>query len=1410
MSDAVRYVVRKFWGLCAALLIALAVLVQLGRVFAYNLGNYRDDLAAYLSDALGVAAELRMLSGEWEGLSPSVRLEGLQVQSATGEEMFTIDRVVARLDLLGSLTDWRLVWGNVELHGMQAIAEQQADGRWQIKGIDTSTALGDQEGGFAAIDDPFDVFLLGPHIELTDVRVNFSFHSGHSTQWTVPHILMENAGDFHRLGATLDVDEHHDAVSLVFEGRGDPRDREAFQVSGHLKVQQLATEKVLALLGGSYWQGLPDQSWRPGGRLDVEAWLSSRSGGGLNLEGELVLTGLPVKHEKGVQLPRSVTSEFGGFWNSAGGWRVDLQDTQVAWGKEPLPSLDLSIGAGGMGKPLEIRARQLDLAVWYQQFEKAGLVQGRLATVLGDLNPSGTVSNMRLTLPANSLNAWRLQANLNQVSVEAWKAAPALTQVDGYLQVHARSGFVELDSQSGFSMHYPLVYHEPMHYRSVKGQVAWSLQPENNAIYVNSGPIRFEDDDGGATGFVYLYTPWRKKTAAPEMFLQIGLQNSKARYYKKYVPFTVADSLEQWLDQSLGEGLVPEAGFIYRGSLRKGEHDKRTVQLSLKVADAELNYHPRWPGLKQLQGQVYVDDVDVSAHVDSGRLYNSRLNNTQVVVVPNPKGQGSLLGVRGQVQGGAADGLRVLRESMLRDTLGDTFDQWQLSGDMRADITLSVPLHAGAPGAQQQVVVKLDNSELSMANLGLDVKALKGQFEYNGQQGLMSKRLSGQLWQHPVSVRIASEANAKGGRDTLVNLSGTVATDDLALWTRRPEVYFAEGDVSYIGQLRIPSGLAQEDYAAWLNISSDLRGVTLNLPAPFGKSADKELPFQLKVPIAREQTLYDLRLGRKAKGLISVRDGEFQRGVVALGGEPVLPEDNRLSITGQVDRLDFKAWQDVWQRYKEFRRQIDEAIGEDAIDSDSDTFPQSVDLDVGTFQFGDYALDRLSVQGEHTGGQWRLLTQSPMLAGEVTVYDDERPLSLALDYLRLPKPAQSPINHTGEPESVGMGDSESSRVAEVVEQTPESALGDDNPGEADPLENIDFSEMLAVDFSTREFVIGEDNFGQWNFQLRPTDAGLEVKNIEAEVRGTRIGGLPQKEGGASLLWLREGDKRRTRFQGRLTAEDLSKVMRQWQQPEFIESRRASFDVDFAWQGSPAAIALDSLHGDLTMRVEEGRFIRSAGVGSSAFLRLMSLFNFDTLVRRLRLDFSDVYKSGMAYDDIRGKMRFEGGELYLSEPLDVKTPSGKLQMAGMINLKAETMDTTMVATLPVGENLTLLTALAAGLPAAAGVYVASKLFSRQVDKVASVSYTMSGPWADPEIEFERMFDSGAAKKTAKSTREAEAKARQDSADKSAEDNGDAPPATESSEDSNLPADGTDSGLPEPSSQQENMPDKSAAP
>ena len=163
-----------------------------------------------------------------------------------------------------------------------------------------------------------------------------------------------------------------------------------------------------------------------------------------------------------------------------------------------------------------------------------------------------------------------------------------------------------------------------------------------------------------------------------------------------------------------------------------------------------------------------------------------------------------------------------------------------------------------------------------------------------------------------------------------------------------------------------------------------------------------------------------------------------------------------------------------------------------------------------------------------------------------------------------------------------------------------------------------------------------------------------------------------------------------------------------------------------------------MNGVVSVNLEDGSFYKSPTGAANALIRLVGLFNFDNWVRRLQLDFSDLFEKGMSYDEMEGGLVFDHGELKFEAPMIVELPSGRIKMEGTADLISEQIDAELVTTLPVGTNLPWVAAAIGGLPAAAGVYLTSKIFKKQVDKLSSISYSIKGSWNEPEIQVQKIF------------------------------------------------------------------------
>lgn len=1343
MTSVLRQLVKWFYFSFAIAAIALAIVVQAGRSFSHSLAKYPQEVSRYLSDQLNAQVTIGSLSAEWNGLKPMVDLRNLRiasqsVDSKAGQQIIALEHAQMRLDLLGSLRHLSLVWSVLQLDKAELSFNQSLDGSWHLNGM--PHRADNPEQPHADLDPLIDMSLLSRRIEFGQTQLHFQFASGTAVTLNSPLLRMESSDDFHRLTLQVDVDKQKRALYLLAEGKGDPRDRQHFTSKGFVQLQQFPTSSPIAATTAFLLRNT-DTPMQGEGSLDARLWFKSRpQQDGLDVAGELGIErlNLPVLERKLVL--DSFTTQVMGHWLYSGQWELGLQKLAATVNNNRIEQLSLAASAESITAPIVLRTPRLELAHLQQTLDSAGVLgDGRLREVLNTLSPQGNLRNLQVAIPVRDAKAWELQANLDKVGVNAWQGVPALRKVDGFVYANQRGGFVDIDSRDGFSMHYYPTYSAPMEYQQAHGQVAWHLQPEQNQIYVNSGALDFTNGAEQARGYMWLSLPWRRNSGDIDLYLQIGAKQLNASLYSKYTPAVLPQSLLHWLEESIGPnnaGQVNQVGFTYRGTLNSHNHAARSHQLYLDMNQAQLKYHPEWPSLEAIDGRLLVSDDEVFASVDQARLFDSQVRDTWVEVAPNPGGKGELLKVDGHVEGAAADGLRVLRETMLRRYIGNNMDSWSFDGHMQTHVDIAVPLAADAPGAAQQIDIDLQAPYFAMGNLNLAMRDVSGHISYNQDSGIASEGLEAALFDEPVKALLSTRKQGDASQ-TLVDVDGEVTAGSLAKWSQRPEALFLNGKIPYSAHVTLNHRPA--NHAATTNtddvvsdssapyavvkVTSQLAGVSVDLPAPYGKSAELERPLLFSMALRDRTSLVEVNYGDNLHSLFELdphQNNKLLNANIALDSDAKLSETPLFLVSGQLPSIDIDLWHKVLQRYWDFGAQLsaDKSAGP-AMPVDNTLvagLPFRARVQLGEYQVGPLHLTDIAVEAEPLAEAWKIQFINPTATGKVILPSDTaKPLQINLQSLKL--------------------------TSALLGVEPEPAAGSANAVADKPRgPSLDPRSLPNASISVDALYMDGSNYGNWSLQMHPTSQGAVFENIHGSVRGVTVNGADSEIEGARMEWGLGDTGANTHFVGSLTATDLSDVLKQWQKPDTIESKNARFRADISWAGDPQDFALKKLRGDMNIWVEKGRFRRNPGAGSDGFLRLMAILNFDSLARRLRLDFSDLYQSGLAYDQISGKVSFEPGAMTFSEPLMVISPSSRLQMMGKLDLERERINTRLVATLPVVGNFTFFTALVTGLPAAAGIYVVSKLFKKQVDQATSISYSIKGSWDDPQMSFDRLFES----------------------------------------------------------------------
>lgn len=621
-----RGIVRKILLLSAFLVIALALLVSVGRETIDELDRYRSNINSYASTLLGLELDSQELQGEWHQLTPQITAKGLSIYGPDQQKpAITIDHVTLDLDLIQSVLSRHVVWRELQLGRVNLTAREDAEGNWTIAGLPLSDS-GDSSG-------LLDVLFDSAYLEIELVSLSLAFFSGTEEVLEARNILLENSGGFHRLLAAVNLAGTEQSAELIAEGRGDHRDFKNFDGLGYLKLNRIDFSGSLNALIKGWFPEIIERIGDIETDIKGEVWINLVEGGEANLVGQVSAAEVPLNWLEDVAPLTNFKAEMTGWFHPGEDWGLRLQGLDFDWGELQIEPLDINfrqeVGAEWGNGSLAVS--QINLSLLDDLLVKARLAPDAVVDIVQQLQPGGSIRSLHFDLSLeNEAPDVQMRANLDNVSVSSWRGAPASRHINGYIEVQNSSGFVELDSPDGFALYYPQVFDDYMEHSAIRGQVKWRWDEVNSSIKVSSGPLEFGGEEGLGRAYLYLDLPIGQPGDKPEMYLSVGVNNTHSRYRNRYLPKNLSAGLLDWLDQSVGDTSIPEVGFIWRGALSKGNAELHSLQLYLNLADGYLKFQPDWPALEQLNAVLTIDDKEMDGEIKAATLGGAQVKHSEI------------------------------------------------------------------------------------------------------------------------------------------------------------------------------------------------------------------------------------------------------------------------------------------------------------------------------------------------------------------------------------------------------------------------------------------------------------------------------------------------------------------------------------------------------------------------------------------------------------------------------------------------------------------------------------------------------------------------------------------------------------------------------------------------------------
>lgn len=1150
--------------------------------------------------------------------------------------------------------------------------------RWQFRdltfyqlAVNSNTPLeSSEEGNTLGKDRISDLFLRQfDHFDLRDSRVSFLTPSGQRAELAIPQLTWLNGDDRHRAEGQVSL------TSLtgqhgVMQVRMDLRDDNGLLNNGRVWLQ---ADDIDVKPWLSQW--MQDKVALTSARFSLEGWMTLNKGeiesGDVWLKkGGASWLGNNTTHHMTVD---NLTTHIS---RQKAGWQFDVPVTRIAIDDKPWPQGALSFAwvpaqeAKEASDEIRVRASNLELNSLDGLMPIAQKISPAMYDIWNTLQPAGKLERLAVDIPLKTPEKSRFQARWQDLSWHQWKLLPGMEHFAGTLEGSVENGRLTADISQA-KMPYETVFRAPLEIE--KGLATLNWQKNEQGFQLDGRNIDVQATGLHARGDFRYLQPEGKE---PWLSILAGINVSDAGQAWRYFPENLmGKALVDYLSGAIKGGQTENATLVYAGnpSLFPYKHNEGQFEVLVPLRNATFAFQPDWPALQNLD--ISLDFLNDGLWMKSDKVMLGGVTASNLAAAIPDYIKEKLI-IDADINGpGKAVG-PYFKETPLHDSLGSALDELQIDGDVSARLHLDIPLDGEMTLAKGEVALK--NNSLFIKPISSTLKNLNGKFSFeNGN--LKSEPLTATWFNQPLNVDFTTTEGAKA-YEVAVNLNGNWQPSRTGVLPEQLNDAL-RGNVTWKGDVGVT--LPYRGEASYkVNLAGDLGNIASTLPPPLDKRAGHALPVKVKV----DGNLHSFELTGNAgannhfnsRWLLGNKLA-LDRGIWTSESKttPPLPEQSGLELN--LPPLDGAQWLALFNQ------------GAASHVSSSASLPSRITLRTPALTLG--------------GQQWNNMSivSQPQFAG-TTIDAQGRELNATLK-INKNAPWQADIRYLYyNPAS----------AAKTKDITSPTTL---------------FSEQQRIDFS-----------GWPDLQLRCKECwlwGQKYGRIEGDfaIKGdtlTLANGLVDS-GVARLTadgeWVNRAGGERTSIKGILRGDKLDSAMGFFGVPTPVRDAPFNVNYDLHWRSAPWQPQEASLNGILRTRLGKGK-IDDISTGHAG--QILRLFSVDSLLRKLRFDFSDTFSNeGFWFDSIRSTAWIKDGVLHTDDTL-VDGLEADIAMKGSVDLVRRQLDVEAVVAPEISATVGVAAAFAVNPIVGAAVFAASKVLGPLWNKVSILRYRITGPVDQPQI------------------------------------------------------------------------------
>ncbi|MGK0370014.1 MAG: hypothetical protein ACJAW1_000252 [Glaciecola sp.] len=736
----------------------------------------------------------------------------------------------------------------------------------------------------------------------------------------------------------------------------------------------------------------------------------------------------------------------------------------------------------------------------------------------------------------------------------------------------------------------------------------------------------------------------------------------------------------------MGTGKVTAADVMWHGALDGFPFDDNTgvFQSNVSVEQADFSFSNGWPALTKLDIDLFFENNGLAMQGPSSLLDKVALTNLEADI-PNLSAN-AMLTITADGAATSEDITSLMLQSSLADSLGELlYKDVLVDGDLTTQLALYIPLNDGSK-TRAKGEVYLRNNTVSIPAINLAFNDTQGMVSFDNET-ISINAMRASLLEQPVTIDVSGKQSPDQYSLT-ANMVGNWQMSVLAQNVSKELATLFEGTTPW--NLDLALNLMAKDFTYVAELTSDLDGVNADLPYPLAKTAVQNLPLTLIAKGDRIASSVDLTLGNVAHfdGALAHKEKQFNRAHLALGPTELESRGLGFSISANFDNLLVDSW---YPFIKALTSEID------ASKTNLIGVPKRIFIDTEKLSIAGQSFNDVDVTIKRLDDQWAFDVDSNELRGNITLFDEWFSKGIVVDaeYIRIAK--------------VETNDTLTEPTDEIGEIDPKgSAL---SQFEMDP------KSFPSINFTCKSCDIRGINLGRVELEAQPNSDGLKITQL---MINNEFGNV-----NTSGQWYKRNQDHYTFIAGDLNSSDFGEFVNQLGFDSGIEDSSANLSFALTWKDSPMDLKFENLDGQIDWRLSDGSLSEVSDQGS----RLFTLLSLNSLVRKLSLDFRDVFAKGFFYDNMKGSVQIAQGIADTRDTL-IDGAAGEIEIYGNTDLASQALNYNVNFTPNVTGNLPILVYFFTVSPPTALAALAIDQVLTSAKVISNINYSVTGTIAEP--------------------------------------------------------------------------------